>query len=52
MTQNTSAKFLIAGAGGAHGATGNHVVRRLLARKLPVRAFVLLRRKRRGSKAS
>jgi NAD(P)H dehydrogenase (quinone) len=40
MTQTTSAKFLIAGAAGAHGATGNHVVRHLLARKLPVRAFV------------
>jgi uncharacterized protein YbjT (DUF2867 family) len=39
VTQNTSAKFLIAGAGGAHGATGNRVVRQLLARKLPVRAF-------------
>src|SRR4051812_19540183 len=40
MTQNTNVKFLIAGAGGQHGATGNHVVRQLLARKLPVRAFV------------
>ena len=40
MTQNTCAKFLIADAGGAHGATGNHVVRQLLAKKLPVRAFV------------
>ena len=34
------AKFLIAGAGGKHGATGNLAVRQLLARKLPVRAFV------------
>jgi NAD(P)H dehydrogenase (quinone) len=40
MTQNTCAKFLITGAGGAHGPTGNHVVRQLLAKKLPVRAFV------------
>lgn len=40
MTQNTEAKFLIAGAGGQHGSTGNHVARQLLARKLPVRAFV------------
>jgi uncharacterized protein YbjT (DUF2867 family) len=40
MNQNTNAKFLIAGAGGQHGATGNHVARQLLARKLPVRAFV------------
>ncbi|MGH6811784.1 MAG: NmrA family NAD(P)-binding protein [Methylocella sp.] len=37
---NNGAKFLIAGAGGQHGSTGNHVVRQLLARKLPVRAFV------------
>jgi NAD(P)H dehydrogenase (quinone) len=40
MTQNTNAKFLIAGAGGAHGATGNRAARQLLARKMPVRAFV------------
>ena len=40
MTQNTDVKFLIAGAGGQHGATGNHVARQLLAKKLPVRAFV------------
>jgi uncharacterized protein YbjT (DUF2867 family) len=40
MTQSTNVKFLVAGAGGQHGATGNHVVRQLLARKLPVRAFV------------
>ncbi|HZT02388.1 MAG TPA: NmrA family NAD(P)-binding protein [Steroidobacteraceae bacterium] len=39
-TQNSGVKFLIAGAGGQHGATGNHVARQLLARKLPVRAFV------------
>src|SRR5258708_25585071 len=40
MSPNTTAKFLIAGAGGSLGATGNHAVRQLLARKLPVRAFV------------
>jgi NAD(P)H dehydrogenase (quinone) len=40
MTQHTMKRFLIAGAGGNHGATGNHVVRQLLDRKLPVRAFV------------
>ena len=40
MAQDTIPRFLIAGAGGNHGATGNHVVRQLLARKLPVRAFV------------
>ena len=40
MAQNTVAKFLITGAGGRHGATGNLAVRQLLARKLPVRAFV------------
>ena len=40
MAQDTVAKFLIAGAGGRHGATGNLAVRQLLARKLPVRAFV------------
>ena len=40
MTQKTIGTFLIAGAGGSHGATGNHVVRQLLDRKLPVRAFV------------
>ena len=33
-------RFLIVGAGGSHGATGNHVARQLLARELPVRAFV------------
>jgi uncharacterized protein YbjT (DUF2867 family) len=32
--------LLIAGAAGRHGATGNHAVRQLLARGLPVRAFV------------
>jgi NAD(P)H dehydrogenase (quinone) len=32
--------FLIAGAAGSHGATGNHVARQLLARGLVVRAFV------------
>src|SRR5215469_12710452 len=40
MARHTMTRFLIAGAGGRHGATGNHVVRQLLARKLPVRAFV------------
>ena len=40
MTQKIIGTFLIAGAGGSHGATGNHVVRQLLDRKLPVRAFV------------
>jgi NAD(P)H dehydrogenase (quinone) len=41
MAQNANARFLIAGAGGRTGATGNHVVRQLLAKGLPVRAFVL-----------
>jgi uncharacterized protein YbjT (DUF2867 family) len=40
MTQATDTRFLIVGAGGSHGATGNHVARQLLARDLPVRAFV------------
>lgn len=40
MVRDTMPTFLIAGAGGNHGATGNHVVRQLLDRKLPVRAFV------------
>jgi NAD(P)H dehydrogenase (quinone) len=40
MAQDTITRFLIAGAGGRHGATGNHVVRQLLGRKFPVRAFV------------
>jgi NAD(P)H dehydrogenase (quinone) len=40
MAQDSVTKFLIAGAGGRHGATGNLTVRQLLARKLPVRAFV------------
>jgi len=40
MAETNDAKFLIAGAGGRHGATGNHVVKQLLARGLPVRAFV------------
>lgn len=40
MAQHTVAQFLIAGAGGRHGASGNLAVRQLLARKLPVRAFV------------
>ncbi|HEY9304236.1 MAG TPA: NmrA family NAD(P)-binding protein [Mycobacterium sp.] len=33
-------RFLVVGAAGSHGATGNHVARQLLARGLPVRAFV------------
>lgn len=41
MTHEASTKFLITGAGGRTGATGNHAVRQLLARQLPVRAFVL-----------
>jgi NAD(P)H dehydrogenase (quinone) len=40
MTQADSTCFLVVGAGGSHGATGNHVARQLLARGLPVRAFV------------
>src|SRR5581483_275325 len=40
MTQDSMTRFLIAGASGRHGATGNHVARQLLDRKLPVRAFV------------
>ena len=36
MAQDTVATFLIAGAGGRHGATGNLAVRQLLAKKLPV----------------
>jgi NAD(P)H dehydrogenase (quinone) len=40
MTHDPNAQFLIAGAGGRTGATGNHVVRQLRARGLPVRALV------------
>ena len=40
MDLKAGAKFLIAGAGGRLGATGNHAVRQLLARRLPVRALV------------
>ena len=40
MTQANSTLFLSVGAGGSHGATGNHVVRQLLARGLSVRALV------------
>ena len=40
MTQATDTRFLIVGAAGSHGATGNHVARQLLARGLSVRAFV------------
>src|SRR6185437_7570762 len=40
MTQEGSTRFLIVGAAGSHGATGNHAARQLLARGLIVRAFV------------
>jgi NAD(P)H dehydrogenase (quinone) len=40
MAQARSTRFLIVGAGGRNGATGNHAARQLLARGLPVRAFV------------
>jgi NAD(P)H dehydrogenase (quinone) len=40
MMLSRSTRFLVVGAGGSHGATGNHVARQLLARGLPVRAFV------------
>ena len=40
VTQPRSTRFLIVGAGGRHGATGNYAARQLLARGLPVRAFV------------
>jgi NAD(P)H dehydrogenase (quinone) len=40
MTQANSTLYLSVGAGGSHGATGNHVARQLLARGLSVRAFV------------
>ncbi|HEX5253519.1 MAG TPA: NAD(P)H-binding protein [Mycobacterium sp.] len=40
MTQAGLTRFLIVGAGGSHGATGNHVARQLLARGLSVRVFV------------
>jgi uncharacterized protein YbjT (DUF2867 family) len=40
MTQATSPRFLIVGAAGQHGATGNYAARQLLAMGLPVRAFV------------
>ena len=40
MTHPSSTRFLIVGAGGSHGATGNHVARQLLAHGLRVRAFV------------
>ncbi|OBK40621.1 hypothetical protein A5658_20980 [Mycobacterium sp. 1245111.1] len=40
MTQTGSTRFLIVGAAGSHGATGNHAARQLLARGLEVRAFV------------
>src|SRR3981189_1525677 len=40
MTQPTSVRFLIVGAAGRNGATGNYAARQLLAMGLPVRAFV------------
>jgi NAD(P)H dehydrogenase (quinone) len=40
MTHASSTRFLIVGAAGRNGATGNHAARQLLARGLPVRAFV------------
>jgi NAD(P)H dehydrogenase (quinone) len=40
MAQARSTRFLIVGADGRNGATGNHAARQLLARGLPVRAFV------------
>ena len=40
MSESSSTVFLIVGAGGSHGATGNHVARTLLTRGLSVRAFV------------
>jgi uncharacterized protein YbjT (DUF2867 family) len=36
----TSTRFLIVGAGGGVGSTGNHAARQLIAKRLPVRAFV------------
>jgi NAD(P)H dehydrogenase (quinone) len=38
--EETAMTVLITGAAGRHGATGNHAARQLLARGLPVRAFV------------
>ena len=40
MTQATSIRFLIVGAAGRSGATGNYAARQLLAMGQPVRAFV------------
>jgi NAD(P)H dehydrogenase (quinone) len=40
MTQTGSTRFLIVGAAGSHGATGNHAARQLLAQGHVVRAFV------------
>src|ERR1700736_6785906 len=40
MTQARSTRFLIVGAAGRNGATGNYAARQLLAMGLPVRAFV------------
>ncbi|WP_445187290.1 NmrA family NAD(P)-binding protein [Pseudonocardia sp. Cha107L01] len=40
MTASGSTDFLIVGAAGSHGATGNHVTRQLLAQGHRVRAFV------------
>ncbi len=40
MALINNATFLVSGAGGRSGRTGNHVARQLLAKGLPVRAFV------------
>jgi NAD(P)H dehydrogenase (quinone) len=40
MSESSSTVFLIVGAGGSHGATGNHVARALLEKGQSVRAFV------------
>ena len=40
MAETDDTRYLIAGAGGGHGATGNHAARGLLARGASVRAFV------------
>src|SRR4030081_1789226 len=40
MTHTKPPRFLIVGAGGRNGATGNHAAKQLLAQGHPVRAFV------------
>jgi uncharacterized protein YbjT (DUF2867 family) len=52
MSREASTPFLIAGAGGKVGATGNHTARQLLERKLPVRALVFREDKRSEELAS